>query len=225
MTDIQNLTIEVNKLNEKQETFFKDLIFSKVRLPEIKMIKLDQVSNSDLDYNAFFENWFPPKLQLFCLNCPRYDATAIKAEFYINSLWKAVSSVTKEVFIDCFEFSEAELEQIIKSTSNAERVVLNYWDIRCSTVLDFGSEIKHKIKHLSFEQWGYSDKKTDWISNPSCYENIINAISKCELKSSLQEINIFFNSTLNIGKVKELFVAKGMSNITFLDSLTGPLAI
>ena len=211
-----------------QETLFKDLIFSKVRLPEIKMIKLDQVGNSDLDYNAFFENWFPPKLQLFCLNCPRYDATAIKAEFYINSLWKAVSSVTKEVFIDCFEFSETELEQIIKSASNAERVVLNYWDIRCSTVLDFGSDIKYKIKHLSFEQWGYNQdfyRTTDWKLNPSCFENIINAISKCELKSSLEEINIYGNSTLDIGNVKELFVAKGMSNIIFLDSMTGPLAI
>ena len=192
------------------------------------MIKLDQVSNSDLNYNAFFENWFPPKLQLFCLNCPRYDATAIKAEFYINSLWKAVSSVTKEVFIDCFEFSEAELEQIIKSASNAERVVLNYWDIRCSTVLDFGSEIKHKIKHLSFAQWGYNKdfyRTTDWKSNPSCFENIINAISKCKLKSSLEEINIYGNSTLDKAKVKQVFDAKGMSKINLIENAPYPLIL
>ena len=204
----------------KQKSLLTDLGSSKLRLPKIKKIKIDNISYGNKELNSFFQNWVPSKLDLLLVNYNFNTRTAIKMNLYIDSISKAVKSVEKEIFLNCFEIKEAELEQIIKSASNWERLILDYWDIHCSKRLDFSVSAKYKIKFLGFAECGgtyFKERKTDWITTPSCFKNIVEAISKSGLKESLQEVDIYQNQTLKKDEVQAMFNELGMSHISVVD--------
>ena len=85
----------------------------------------------------FLENCFPEDIDYLAINHEFNSAVAIKSDFYLKSLCKAVQKVKKEVFINCFDFSPESLEQIVKSASNWERLVLSFSNIHSNRALDF----------------------------------------------------------------------------------------
>ena len=89
-----------------------------------------------------------------------------------------------------FDVSEEDLQQIIKASANAKCVYLDDCDIHCSKPLDFSTQSIYKTEELSFEGCGDGDRKSDWIADPSLFENIVEAISKCGLKDSLKIVYI-----------------------------------
>ena len=165
----------------------------------------------------FFQNWVPSKLDLLLVNFPHNNSTGIKMNFYIDSISKAIRSVSKEIYLSCFEIKEHELEQIIKSASNWERLIFYFSDIHCSKKLDFGVSVKYKIKFLSFYNCGntsFKDRKSDWKKTPSSFKNIVEAISKSGLKDSLQEVDIWDNQTLKKDVVQVMFNKLKMPHIS-----------
>ena len=203
-----------------QKSLLTDLGSSKLRLPNIRRIRIDRISDGDKELNSFFQNWVPSKLDLLWVNHNYNTDTGIKMDFYIDSIPKAIKSVSKEIYLRCFEIKETELEQIIKSSSDWERLMLDYWDIHCSKKLDFGVSAKYKIKFLGFAECGYTgskDRKTDWISTPSCFKNIVEAISKSGLRDSLQQVDIIYNTTLKKDEIQVMFNELGMSHISVVD--------
>ena len=207
----------------KDKSLLTDLGSSKLRLPNIRKIQIDKISDANKELNSFFQNWVPSKIDLLSVNYLRNTDTGIKMGFYIDSISKAIKSVQKEIYLFCFEIKEPELEQIIKSASNWERLILYYSDIHCSKKLDFSVSAKYKIKFLSFawcEGDTYSSKKSDWITTPSCFKNIVEAISKSGLKDSLQQVDIIYNQTLKRDEVQAMFNELGMPHISVVE--TGP---
>ena len=145
-------------------------------------------------------------------------------DFYLNSIIKAITSVTNEIYLNVFEISEYCLEQIIKSAYKCKRLMFNFWDIHCSKKLNFKIKNKYKITLLSFLGCGWktaTERKSDWIKTPSIFKNIIEAISECGLKDSLEQVNISYNQTLKNDKVQELFNDFGMSQISVVDTFIG----
>ena len=210
----------------KNKSLLTDLGSSKLRLPNIRRIQIDRISDGNKELNSFFQNWVPSKIELLSVNYPKNTPTGIKMDFYIDSISKAIKSASKEIFLNCFEIKEAELEQIIKSASNWERLILCYCDIHCSKKLDFGVSAKYKIKFLGFAQCGYTgtkDRKTDWISTPSCFKNIVEAISKSGLKDSLQQVDIRYNDTLKKDEVQAMFNELGMPHISVVEEDPAPM--
>ena len=174
----------------------------------------------------FFQNWVPSKLDLFWINFTSSTKTGIKMDFYIDSISKAIKSVEKEVNLRCFEIKESELEQIIKSASNWERLMLRFSDIYCSKKLHFSVSAKYKIKFLGFTSCGstsYKDRKSDWKSTPSCFKNIVEAISKSGLKDSLEHVDIAYNETLKKDEVQAMFNELGMSHISVVEKCPDPM--
>ena len=141
----------------KRKSLLTDFVFSKLKLPNIRKIKIGCISDGNEELNSFFKNWVPSKLDLLSVNYICNTSTGIKMDFYIDSISKAMKSVQKEVYLRCFEIKEPELEQIIKSASNWERLILHFSDIHCSKKLDFGGSAKYKIKFLSFANCGDID--------------------------------------------------------------------
>ena len=210
----------------KHKSLLTDLCSSRLRLPNIRKIQIDNISDWNKELNWFLQNWVPSKLHLLSVNYWHNTRTEIKMDFYIDSISKAIRSTEKEIYLTCFEIKEFELEQIIKSASNWERLILCFSDIHCSKKLDFGVSTKYKIKFLSFTLCGstYSGyRKSDWITTPSCFENIVEAISKSRLKDSLQEIDITWNDTLNKDEVQAMFNELGMSHISVVEKGPGPM--
>ena len=209
----------------KQKSLLADLVSSKLRLPNIRKIKIGCISDGNKELNSFFQNWVPSKLDLFAINYPYSTYTGIKMEFYVNSILKAMKSVSKEIYLSCFEIKEEELEQIIKSSSSWERLIIYSCDIHCSKKLDFSVSAKYKIKFLSFTWCGHTDshRKSDWMSTPSCFKNIVEAISKSGLRDSLEEVDIDYNETLKKDKVQSMFNNLEMSHISVVHKHTGPM--
>ena len=144
-------------------------------------------------------------------------------DFYMDSISKAIKSVSKEIYLTCFEIKEIELEQIIKSASNWERLILDFSDIHCSKKLDFGASAKYKINFLSFVSCGSPDRKTDWKITPSSFKNIVEAISKSGLKDSLQEVDISYNRILDRNEVQEMFNELEIPHISVVERGTFPI--
>ena len=210
----------------KQKSLLTDLGSSKLRLPNIRRIQIDKIPDGNKELNSFFQNWVPSKLDLLWVNYNYNTSTGIKMGFYIDSISKAIKSVSKEIYLVCFEIKESELEQIIKSASNWERLIIDYWDIHCSKKLDFSVSAKYKIKFLGFAECGYTgskDRKTDWISTPSCFKNIVEAISKSGLRDSLEEVDIYNNQTLKKDEVQAMFNELGMSHISVVLICPAPM--
>ena len=210
----------------KNKSLLTDLGSSKLRLPNIRRIQIDRISDGNKELNSFFQNWVPSKIELLSVNYPKNTPTGIKMDFYIDSISKAIKSASKEIFLNCFEIKEAELEQIIKSASNWERLILCYCDIHCSKKLDFSGSNKCKIKFLGFGECGhtsYEDRKTDWKSTPSSFKNIVEAISKSGLKDSLQQVDIRYNDTLKKDEVQAMFNELGMPHISVVEEDPAPM--
>ena len=211
----------------KHKSLLTDLVSSKLKLPNIRRIQIDYISDGNKNLNSFFQNWFPSEIDLLSVNyyLPNTN-TGIKMGFYIDSISKAMKSVQKEIYLTCFEIKESELEQIIKSASNWERLILRFSDIHSSKRLDFSVYDKYKIKFLSFTYCGdtrYKERKSDWKSTPSCFKNIVEAISKSGLRDSLEQVDIGYNQTLKKDEVQVMFNELGMSHISVVEEGPSPM--
>ena len=109
----------------------------------------------------------------------------------METLCKTLKAVTNEVYISCFELTACDLEQIVKASANSERLLFYYCDVSCSVALDFSTPQKYTTKLLSFTNCGVNaSRKSDFKSNLSAFENIVEAISRSGLKDSLQTMDI-----------------------------------
>ena len=210
----------------KHKSLLNDLNSSKLKLPNIRKLEIGKITDENKELNSFFQHWAPSKLDLLWVNYPSKTPTGIKMDFYIDSISKAIKSVSREIYLKCFEMEESELEQIIKSAYNWERLIFYYCDIHCSKKLDFSVSEKFKIKFLSFCYCGNIDsidRKTDWMSTPPSFKNIVEAISKSGLKDSLEQVDIGWNQTLNKDDVQEMFDELEMSHISVVQKITDPM--
>ena len=135
-----------------------------------------------------------------------------------------MNATTVEMYLEMLEFREEELEQIVKASCNAERLMFNRCEFYCTTALDFGSAFKYKTKILSLQIWKYtssSKRMPDIFSSPACFDKIVEAISKSGLRDSLQTINIYNNHSPSAEKLQKMLNKKGMPHITVEDKYLG----
>ena len=201
--------------NPNQKDLFKDIATFKFRLPDIKRIQITNISDSDADLVDSFLNWTPNQLKTLYIHHSLTSGTPIKYKFDINSLSKAVAAVTREVIIYNFELSAADLQQLIRASCNAERIVFYLCSVHCSSTLDFGATIKYDTNYLGFDCWGHThfgQLTTDYISEPSSFSHIVNAIGSSGLRHSLTKLGIYENQTLKKIKSAESVECKG--NVT-----------
>ena len=79
---------------------------------------------------------------------------------------------------------------------------------------------------MSFALCGSTDhryRKSDWIKTPSCFKNIIEAISESGLRDSLQQVDIDWNETLKKDEVEAMFNRIGMPHISVVEEGPFPM--
>ena len=96
---------------------------AKLRLPNINRIKINNISDSNTYRADYFLNQTPNHLKILYIHHIFTSGAPVKYKLDINLLSETVAAVTKEVFIQCFEFSAADLQQLIRAACNAERIV------------------------------------------------------------------------------------------------------
>ena len=138
-----------------------------------------------------------------------------------------MASATKEIYFHWIDFRMEDLQSIIKAACKTERIVFNWCCIHWSSELDFDNCQNYNTQFLSFQQWGrvdYQERTTDWKTDPPCFQNIVNAISRWGLRFSLKRVSIAYNPTLDKSQVQALFNEKGMSNILVDETSPVPLS-
>ena len=212
-------------IKAKQKALLKGIETSNLKLPDIMRIKIDFVSDSNLNLSNFLSNCTSNQLEFLCINHFTTADTLIKSKINIDSLSKAVSAVKREVYIRMYEFSAADLQQFVRAACKAERIIIQRCSVRCSSALDFGSELKYNTNFLSFQCWGetsHKELKTDWMSDPSSFSHIVDAIGNSGLRHSLTKLCIAFNNTLDKTEVQEMLNEKGMAHISVVLESFGP---
>ena len=84
---------------------------------------------------------------------------------------------------------------------------------------------KYNIKFLSFWHCGNTDypiRKTDWKKTPSLFKSILDSISNCGLKSSLETIDIWGNDTLNKDELQLILNVLEMSHVNIVQTGADP---
>ena len=205
----------------------KDLVASKLRIPDINKIRIESISDADENLAKFLSNCTPIHLRLLAINWKTNNFISIKSKFYIDAFSKAVASITKEVYFYCIDFRAKDLQTVVRSAHNAERIVFNFCDIHCSSGLDFGANLSYNTKFLSFQQWGSTGRKektTDWKTDSSKFSNIVDAIGNSGLRTSLEKLSIAGNPTLFKFKLQVELSAKNMSHISVVEEYSSPLS-
>ena len=193
-----------------------------MKIPDIKRLVINKISNSDSDLASFLCNSFPSKIDFFWLNHSYIGGTPTKIDFYIDILWEAIKGVPKEIYIVNFIVGEKDLEKIVKASCNWERLVIRFSDILCSSALDFSTDSDYKTKSLSFYNWGNDYLKSSWMADSSLFENIVEGIGKSGLKDSLQTVDIQ-GCKLDKSKVQEMFTKHGMTNVSVVEIGNDPM--
>ena len=149
-----------------------------------------------------------------------YDHEWININYYIDGIEKWCEVTKKDIFINLWLYSKSNFERIVKASCNTLRLHIRNSRIQLYDEYDFSGP-EYKTTYLSFAYCGdHSDD--DWTNNPSRFENIIKAISKCGLKESLQVINI--DNTGITKDIAESYLEKyDMSNITIEETNPRPL--
>ena len=194
----------------------RDCVASKLRLPNLKRILINNISDEDAELSSFLSYCIPTQLELLNVNCLTNSKAWIKSEFYVDAFSGAAARTTKEVYFTFINFSAEDLQTIVRAAHKTERIIFNSCSIHCSSGLDFGADLSYKTKYLSFQGWGSKSvfKTTDWKADPSKFSLIVDAIGSSGLRASLEKLNIYYNDTLIQFKVQEELNVKGMSHIS-----------
>ena len=183
-------------------------------------ISLNNLEEGDKEAKYFLENLIPNKIKFITIISKSINNKGIKVDNYLDAISNAIKLALDDVLIYHFEINEEGLEKIVKSAFNSTRLKLYYCEIHCSKTLDFIVKGKYRIKTIEFNccgNTGAAEIKTDWKTNPSSFENIVKAISKCGLKYSLDEAYIGGNQTLKKDEVQLLFNKHGMPHVNVTD--------
>ena len=185
-------------------------------MPDIKELRIDFISDSDAELESFLKDCCPTQLSMLAVNWMANKNEEINSKFYVDSFSVAAAAVIKEACFQYINFSAEDLQTVVKAAHNAEHIVFCDCSIHCTSTLDFGADLSYNTKFISFQGWGSmrnQERTTDWKTDPNSFKNIVDAISRSGLRTSLKKISIKFNQTLSLYKVQALFEAKGMHHI------------
>ena len=204
----------------------RDCVNSRLRLPDLKGIQINYISDADSDLASFLSDCTPARLKLFAVNWKRDNIIGIKSKFYVEAFSKVAARTTKEVYFTSIDFSAEDLQTVVRAARNAQLIVFYLCCVHCSSGLDFGADLSYNTKFLSFQHWGDTSiyRTTDWKADPSKFSLIVDAIDSSGLKASLEKLNIAGNWTLASTKVQKELNVKGMSHISVVKEFASPLS-
>jgi cell division protein FtsB len=128
---------------------------SNMQLPAMRKIKLDKVPSNNSTVKFFVKNSISNKVELFNFNT---KGSTINGSDYFECLKSVLPKITKEIFIEDLTLSQPEFEEIVKTSSQCERLTFYACTIPTDSQCDFEIQDDYKIKYLSFRATGASTR-------------------------------------------------------------------
>ena len=137
--------------DEKDKLLMRDCVASKLKLPDLYLIEIDDMLDADADLAIFLNECYPARIDDFFVNNYSKIFTGIKSKFYINAFSETAVRAVKTVFFRYIDFNAEDLQTIVRAAHNAEEIKFNCCCIHCSSDLDFGVDLKYNTNFLSFQ--------------------------------------------------------------------------
>ena len=114
----------------------------------------------------------------------------VEWSIYLESLKSAAQKITDHFGISHINVSKTEFWEFIKSAKNADWIEFSWCNILSDSECNFGDMKESKIQKIIFVWTGHSSY-SNWIANPSRFENIIKGISSSQnFANNLKQISI-----------------------------------
>lgn len=194
-------------------------------LGDLSKFSISNIPNHDEFFKNFLGHTGITNLDSFVFNYAHHegDKGRINIAYYMKELKEILQNVQKEVFIGSSTISDSDLNQIVTSSSNSERLILSNSKIITSDNLDFSIPGAYKTKYLSFlKPWNDEWSNMEWDVYPERFEKIIKAIANSGLRHSLEKINIR-GYKISIHEVEIMLAKHGLSHIKIIQEWNDPI--
>ena len=167
-----NITFNLNEV--KWMNLLKT--FSTIKLPPLRYYELNYIPEDSIEVKDFMRNSIT-NLDSYFFNLISNSQICINN--YLECL-KEIATKTTRTFCVCNSYiTTNEFIEIVCSSKNTMNVHFRDDTIFLDEEFDFGNTMERwKIKYLGFFLSGES-KRSDWVSHPNRFENLISAISRC----------------------------------------------
>ena len=129
-----------------------------------------------------------------------------------------------EVFIRCFDLSTTDFQEIVKASWKTKKLIFRACNIPCSKALNFATDSTYDTNFISFDYWGDHSRTSDFKSDPTLFENIVEGFGRCGLKFSLETVDVR-GCKLEFALIKQMFEKHGMSNVKIVGTGAEPSKI
>ena len=75
---MNTFSLEIDWKKVKHHQLLKDIINSNLKLPNMKRVKIDNLTDNNTDLISFFENWIPDELEFLCINWDSLNEDKLK---------------------------------------------------------------------------------------------------------------------------------------------------
>ena len=161
---------------------------SKIKLPPLKYYELNYVPEDLIEVKDLMRNSIT---NLDCYYFNLISQSQIWWSKYLECLREVATKTTRTFCVCNSNITTNDFIEIICSSKNAINVHLRDDTILLDGEFDFGNNMERwKIQYIGFFLSGESNR-SDWISYPNRFENIISAISRClPLRKSLKVLGV-----------------------------------
>ena len=135
-------TLELSLNSLEGRKFIDVWALSKLQLPNIKRICIDNLIDEDERFHTFLKLWIPENLPLLCLIFGSFfgDDELTKAKSYSQWIANSFLNVKKEIYLRHMELESEDLENIICSSRNSERLMIQYCKIHTPSEINIHTE-------------------------------------------------------------------------------------
>ena len=186
------------------------------KLPNMKLIKIDNAADDDADLKVFFSKAMPDKLEEFYFNWTR-SSEKLPFNNYAGSTTIFLQKITKVAMFVCCTFSSKDFSDTMTACRKIPYVGFAGWTIDSSD-LDLGFGLNYEIKTLNFQMTGL-EFYSNWVSDYGKFSRVIEAISETKLKDSLTRIQAGGIGVTFVNAAQEIVNGFKLTNIQVADEI------
>ena len=186
-------------------------------LPHFQRLKISGINIvDDLYLKTFLKFHAPITLEEFIFNeSPSWDlpsdAKTTSFSFYSSVLMGIFPRVRDKVELHRMSLNESEFSQVVQSCYQVSKIRFYECQLDSGEQLDFGEDVKYRIKWLDFQETKGSRHIT-WKQNFTLFKNILVAIRDSSLSKSLNQINVKW-SNIKLKEANKVLKQLGLEHI------------
>ncbi|CAI2370061.1 unnamed protein product [Moneuplotes crassus] len=179
-----------------------------IRLPNISELLVYDCSLNNKRIRNFLWSMLPRQCKIFVLE----SNSLIRMNRNIAQITKASHLCTEKITIWKFKIGSSHLKRLLMANRYKRKVLFTCCQISLPVIPDLSDCLRGTtIEYLGFEDCGKRENSC-WKNNLEEFENLVESLSKSDLKKSLKQIELN-DCSLTISDVNKIFESNGLGHI------------